>query len=176
EREQFKVSAGGLSRNKRTFALMLLHTGCRISEGLSVKVRHVDFSGRCVTFETLKRRKKGIFRQVPLPDEYLQALDDAFDLRALQKKNSKTRDEYLWGWSRKYGYETIREVMALAGLQGIHATPKGLRHGYVIACLDKGIPLNMVSKWVGHASIETTVIYANALGQEERNLAARLWG
>ncbi len=176
ERERFRQCAGEVSRDRRTLALMLYNSGCRISEGLAVKVRHIDFSGQCVTFETLKQRKKKVFRQVPLPDDYLQALDDAFDLRTLQKKNSKARDEYLWGWSRRYGYEAIKEVMELAGLHGIHATPKGLRHGFAIACIDKGVPLNMVCKWMGHASIETTAIYANASGQEERKIAAKLWG
>jgi site-specific recombinase XerD len=53
--------------------------------------------------------------------------------------------------------------------------PKGLRHAFAIACLDKGLPLNMVQKWLGHSSIETTAIYANAVGKEERKLAAKLW-
>jgi hypothetical protein len=39
----------------------------------------------------------------------------------------------------------------------------------------KSIPLNMLSKWMGHASLEVTAIYANALGEEQRNIAARMW-
>jgi len=60
-------------------------------------------------------------------------------------------------------------------IEGIQATPKGLRHGYAIACLDKGIALNMVQKWMGHKHIQTTAIYANATGKEERKIAAKLW-
>jgi hypothetical protein len=33
----------------------------------------------------------------------------------------------------------------------------------------------MLSKWMGHASLEVTAIYANALGTEELALAARMW-
>ena len=62
-----------------------------------------------------------------------------------------------------------------AKLTGLAATPKGLRHGFAIACLDKNIPLTMVQKWMGHTSITTTAIYANATGEEERNIATRLW-
>jgi hypothetical protein len=28
---------------------------------------------------------------------------------------------------------------------------------------------------MGHASLEVTAIYANALGEEQRNIAARMW-
>lgn len=30
--------------------------------------------------------------------------------------------------------------------------------------------------WMGHASLEVTAIYANALGAEEQGIAARMWG
>ena len=176
EREQFRLATTKVSKNKRMFALMLYHTGCRISEGLNVQVKHIDFSAGSVTIETLKRRKKGVFRQVPLPDDFLQALDNAYDLQMLQKRGNKSRNQYLWTWSRRYGYQVITEIMAISSLQGIYATPKGLRHAFAIACLDKDIGLNMVQKWMGHASMETTAIYANALGREERKIAGRLWG
>jgi len=41
--------------------------------------------------------------------------------------------------------------------------------------LSKNVPLNMVSKWKGHSRIETTAIYANAVGEEQQSIAARLW-
>ena len=39
----------------------------------------------------------------------------------------------------------------------------------------KGIPLNLVQRWLGHAQLSTTAIYADAVGEEERHIAARLW-
>jgi integrase/recombinase XerD len=50
-----------------------------------------------------------------------------------------------------------------------------LRHGYGIAAVDKGIALNMLQKWLGHSQMSTTAIYADATGEEERNIAARMW-
>ena len=52
---------------------------------------------------------------------------------------------------------------------------KGLRHGYGVHAIGSGVPLNMLSKWMGHASLEVTAIYANALGEEQHNIAARMW-
>ena len=38
-----------------------------------------------------------------------------------------------------------------------------------------GVPLNMLSKWMGHSTLEVTAIYANATGAEEQGIAARMW-
>jgi len=174
ERERFYIATGEVSKDWRAFGRMLYFTGCRISEALNLKVKDIDFSSEAVTINTLKQRRDGVYRQVPLSENYLSSLDDAFDLRMLQKR-SKPRNEYVWGWSRRHGYRVIMDMMGKAQLTGIQSTPKGLRHGFAIACLDKGLPLNMVQKWMGHSSIETTAIYANATGQEERKLLAKLW-
>jgi hypothetical protein len=32
-----------------------------------------------------------------------------------------------------------------------------------------------VSKWMGHAKMETTAIYCNAVGEEQQTIAARMW-
>ena len=39
----------------------------------------------------------------------------------------------------------------------------------------KGIPLDIVQRRLGHARIETMAIYASAIGDDERNLARRAW-
>jgi hypothetical protein len=53
--------------------------------------------------------------------------------------------------------------------------PKGLRHSFRIHAIRSGAPLNLVQRWLGHASMTTTAIYLDALGEEEREIAARLW-
>jgi len=32
-----------------------------------------------------------------------------------------------------------------------------------------------LQKWLGHAQLSTTAIYANAIGKEEQDIAARMW-
>src|SRR4051794_15880142 len=62
-------------------------------------------------------------------------------------------------------WRQVTAVMAAAGIPpGPHHTPKGLRHGFGIHAISSGVPLNMLCKWMGHASMEVTAIYANALG------------
>jgi hypothetical protein len=41
--------------------------------------------------------------------------------------------------------------------------------------LSAGIPLNLVQKWLGRAQLTTTAIYADAVGEEEQSIAARMW-
>ena len=82
----------------------------------------------------------------------------------------------LWPWSRMTAWHHVTAVMAAADIPaGPHRSPKGLRHGFGVNAISSGVPLNMLSKWMGHASLEVTAIYANALGAEEQGIAARMW-
>ncbi len=75
-------------------------------------------------------------------------------------------------------FRRVQEVIAAAAIpdgDGPHACPKGLRHGFGVQAVSRGIALNMVQKWLGHAQLTTTAIYANAVGEEEQSIAARMW-
>ena len=73
------------------------------------------------------------------------------------------------------GWRAVHKVMTAAGLTGPHASPKGLRHGFGVRAVSEGISLNLVQKWLGHAQLTTTAIYADAPGEEEQSIAARMW-
>jgi len=65
--------------------------------------------------------------------------------------------------------------MQRTGINGPQASPKGLRHGFGVAAMQTKIPLNTVQKWLGHAQLSTTAIYADATGAEEQAIAERVW-
>jgi len=174
ERIQFLEFARLAENEQRTFCLMLYYTGARISEVLNMTYGNIDNTGLYVTIESLKKRRKGIFRRIPLPELFLDELQMVHNIKKHQK-NPKTKNDRLWTWTRNTGYRKIMGIMKLANIEGVHACPKGLRHSFAIHCLEKNIPLNMVSKWMGHSSLEVTTIYANALGKEERKIASRIW-
>lgn len=71
------------------------------------------------------------------------------------------------------GWRAVHDVMVAARLEGPHASPQGLRHSFGVSA---GIPLNLVQKWLGHAQLTTTAIYADAVGAEEKDIACRMWG
>ena len=151
----------------RAFYLTLFYTGCRISEGLNLKPERIDLTGKALVFETLKRRRRGHFRSVPIPDS-LTALFG----QVLAGPESPAR---IWNFSRTTAYRLVKDKMATAGITGGMACPKGLRHGFAVACIAQDIPLMTVQKWLGHARLETTAIYLDVTGDEERELAKRLW-
>lgn len=152
---------------RRAFCLALYYTGCRISEGLAMVVGRVDLSGKSVVFETLKQRKRGYFRAVPVPDGLVDLLREI--------TAGKDASAPVWDYSRTTAYRLIKEKMAEAGVAGAMACPKGLRHGFAVACITQNIPITKLQKWLGHGQLETTAIYLDVAGDDERAFAKRLW-
>jgi integrase/recombinase XerD len=167
ERKRFRMEAEKLPPSERSFCLLHYLTGLRISEALEATVARIDLGEGVVIIRSLKRRKDNVFRAVPLPMSYLKALK-------LMSADAPSESR-LWPFSRKTGYRIIKGVMRKAEISGLHASPKGLRHGFGIACVQQNIPLPTISKWMGHSSIKTTAIYLNAVGAEEREFARRIW-
>lgn len=152
------------------FCWLIAVTGCRISEALALTPANIDFEERIIVFECLKKRRRHVYRSIPAPTELLHAL------RLLVRTDRIRPTDRIWPWSRMTGYRRIREVMERACLAGTHASPKGLRHGFGVSAIQSGVPLNMVQRWLGHADMKTTAIYTSAMGPEERDIAARMWG
>lgn len=151
------------------FCLTLAFTGARISEVLALSAERIDESNEAIVFETLKQRKRGVFRAVPVPLRLIDLITTAttssiHDSRSL-----------LWPWRRTMAWKHVKRVMNAAGISKALCKPKALRHGFAVDAGQYGVPLNIVQRWMGHARLETTAIYAGAIGEEERNLAQRAW-
>lgn len=151
----------------RAFGLTLFYTGCRISEALNTPIGRIDSTAKAFVFETLKQRKRGCYRAIPIPKSLVAALR-----RMVEGKQPSDR---VWTFSRSTAYRFIKRLMVAAGIEGSMASPKGLRHSFAVASISQSIPLTTVQKWMGHARLDTTAIYLNVSGKEERELARRLW-
>jgi integrase/recombinase XerD len=176
ERETFLREAERADRQIRTLCMTLVYVGSRLSEALALTADRIDLAAGVLVFETLKKPRTGIYRAVPVPPALLDALDLVHGIRELQARRGKGRGVRLWPWSRMTGWRAVHAVMAAAGLDGPQASPKGLRHGFGVAAVSADIPLNLVEKWLGHAQLTTTAIYADAVGAEEKDIARRMWG
>ncbi len=150
---------------QQAFCLTMFHTGCRISEALALTVDQIDVSEGKLVFRTLKQRKVIRFRAIPIPPSLLQILTG----------QAITVDRRLFPFRRTKAWEVIKERMAEADLIGAKATPKGLRHAYAIACVSANIPLPKLQKWMGHSKLKTTAIYLDYVGNEDQELAKKLW-
>lgn len=165
ERLAFVYAASQECPAVASFCLTLTFTGARISEVLALTVGRIDVADEAIIFETLKQRKKRVFRAVPVPASLLPLLTG----------HAAGTDGRLWAWGRTTAWKTVKAVMRKAGVGQCLCKPKALRHAFAVEAGQKGIPLNIVQRWLGHARIETTAIYASAVGDEERNLARRAW-
>jgi integrase len=172
ERRRFAVAAATMPRDVELFCLTLAWSGARISEALNVTAAAFDLDRGVVALVTLKRRRRTI-REVVLPPDLLDALVEHYSLRDVHDLDA--RDKPLWPWCRQSGWRYIKSVMAQAGIAGDCAMPKGLRHGFAVAAFQACVPPHIVQKWMGHASLRTTAIYADVSGPEEHGFAERMW-
>ncbi|WP_394328445.1 tyrosine-type recombinase/integrase [Rhodobacter sp. 24-YEA-8] len=127
---------------------------------------NINASDGTIAVRSLKKRGAFIVREIPVPDHIINQL----------KSLSGAEDALLWTLSRSRAWWLIKAVMQDAKIgAGPHATPKGLRHAYGVHAIRSGIPITLVQRWLGHASLSTTAIYTHVLGHEEREIASRMW-
>ena len=145
--------------NPRARLLMMIEwrAGLRVSEALALEVGDLSLD---VELPTLRvRQGKGRkARIVPVHPELHSALSSA-----LQFGNVADGDRIVKA-SRSTADRWIREAAARAQRDG--SIPPGrrisshtLRHSYARHLLTSGIPINYLSRWLGHSSIQTTLIY-----------------
>ena len=173
ERQRVLAVMERLERERALFSLLLAWTGGRVSEVLDVRASSFQIERNIVALRTLKRRKPHV-REVPIAPGLMEAIDRQFGLRELQR-NPETANKRLWNFCRVTAWRYVKGAMLEAGVVGRPACPRGLRHGFGVGTLQALVPLNMVQKWMGHARISTTAIYADASGDEEADFAARFW-
>jgi site-specific recombinase XerD len=174
ERQRVLEVMQRLERDRALFSLLLMWTGGRVSEVLAVRASSFQIERNIVALRTLKRRKPHM-REVPIAPPLMTAIDNHFALRELQR-NPESAERRLWNFCRVTAWRYVKGAMLDAGIVGRPACPRGLRHGFGVGTLQAGVPLNLTQKWMGHADIRTTAIYADASGDEEATFAARFWG
>jgi integrase len=173
ERQRFAAAAETMAPEPRVLCLLLMWSGCRISEALAVTPVAIDREAGTVAFITLKRRGTSVVRQVPIPAMLIDELTDVFDL-AQRERDISLRTVRLWHSSRTTAWRWVKNVMKRAALSGAAAMPKGLRHTFGVAAF-QAVPPHIVQRWLGHASLRTTGIYGDVSGREEHLFAERIW-
>lgn len=179
ERLRFYEAVEGIENlAHKSLCMLILYTGCRVSEAVSLRRRHIDVEDETVVFKTLKQRNQNEGsnkkskttrirrRALPMPDWLV-------DLLLEQAPHHP--DGKLWNVHRSTALRWVKKHANDIGLDGEKATCKGLRHAFAIDNASQSVPLSTISKWLGHAKLENTKIYLNFVGSEERALAQRAW-
>ena len=135
----------------RTLCLMMWRTGLRIGEALALEWRDLDYAGDPPTL-LVRKSKTGSGRTVPLHGDLVQLFGN-------WPARHGPRDRVV-GLTRRTALRHIRDGIEAAGLDdespgtGVQkAGAHSLRHSAARHWLTAaGVPLNVVSQWLGHSS------------------------
>lgn len=163
------------------FIELAMATGCRRGELLALDWSDIDFDGQAVVISKaleqskagvrLKGTKSGHPRVLALPETALQALEA--HRRGKPGQRLVFPDEAGRYRAPDAVSKLIVRTLRKAGLQtgSLHT----LRHTHASLLLSRGIPLTVVSRRLGHASVDITArIYLHALPPDDRR-SAEVW-
>lgn len=112
ERTRFFEETKTLRTDKKLFYQLLYFTGARITEVHNLTPVNIDISNKMVVFETLKRRKEGIFREIPLPALILNELQNFIS------DDEKFADKCLWNFSLRTASRCVEGRYDQSGYYG----------------------------------------------------------
>ena len=156
----------------RLLMLIQWRAGLRISEALELERRDVQTD---TDRPTLKVRlgKGNRPRLVPVHPELAAALRTSLNYRHRRKRSQNAK---VVGVRRAAASAWIQETVERAVQTGVLAPGRRvsshtLRHSYARHLLANGVPLNLLSKWLGHRQLETTLIYLELVPDPAGTLA-----
>jgi site-specific recombinase XerD len=142
---------------------LMIATGLRVHELVSIDCRDIDLSGRTLRLLGKGQRERYVF----LPNAWLTSLTSSY----LQARKVMQLSEHQLLFNRKRQPLTtavVRRRLARAGrAAGVstHVTPHMLRHTAATQLIEAGVDIVYVSRLLGHASVNTTQIYTHVSDQ-----------
>lgn len=143
---------------------VLIDSGARIEEVLSLKLAGVNFEQLLITI----KGKGGKERIIPISPE-LRKILYLFESKHRVSKYS----EYLFSTKdgtkmmyRNY-IRALREVCEKLGITEVRLSPHGFRHYFSLNYLKQGGDIYTLSRILGHTTISTTQVYLRSMGIEQ---------
>jgi integrase/recombinase XerD len=144
-------------RRLHLLILILLDSGCRISEALTLRVRDIDMDNMLVTLDGKGRKQ----RIVPFSFELRKAL-----FRHIAEFNRKpeslllaSRNETQLG--RRVMLRDVKQACRRLGFTAPIRTLHAFRHTFAVNYLRRGGSVFHLQKVLGHSTLEMTRRYAN---------------
>ena len=153
EVEKMRIACGTNIRDNLVLELFLA-TGCRVSEVVGMRVEDIDMDNGCVKVLGKGQKERIVF----FSDRVLEYLERYLDGRKEGPVILSVRAPYQ-GIKKNALENIVREIAKKAGIAK-RVFPHLLRHTFATRALNKGMPLPTLCDIMGHASTETTRIYA----------------
>jgi len=155
-----QVLEAAIGPRQRLLILLMWRAGLRVSEAISLRVGDVSLYDDPPTLK-VRQGKGHKDRIVRLHGELRDALDVHFQY------GRPPQDSFvLDGVHRTTAHKWVREMGARA-LPGRRVFPHIFRHSAARHWLAEGVPINVVSKWLGHATLGTTMVYLELVPDPE---------
>ena len=123
------------------FVMTLFTLGCRISELMGITREDIREAGVEVT------TKGGYYRLKPMARDFASKL----------RKYAASKDDKPFSGKYSFYYARLKELGKAAGVEKI--SPHMLRHARAVDLRRKGMSLDLLQQFLGHASITTTAVY-----------------
>ena len=138
----------------------LYSTAARVSEVCAMKISDVDFTEHTVIIRCGKGGKQrttflNAESEISLKAYLFSRTDDDPYLFVTVKKP-------IHGVQKKCLEQEIQRIVSRCNIS-VHVTPHVFRHTAASLALQRGMPIDQVQKWLGHARIQTTLRYAKTL-------------
>jgi integrase/recombinase XerD len=161
----------------RAMMEVLYSSGLRVGECVALSVFDVDLQGGTVRVNEGKGRKD---RDVPLGIEATRWLRRYMgQVRPLYAARAEEPTDALWLGRRGNAPTTLqvqwmfRKYRKGVDAQGVDLTPHGMRRALATGMLSHGADLGSIKGILGHARIETTARYAQALAVDVKQTHAK---
>jgi integrase/recombinase XerD len=159
----FLVAAGLSSARDHALCSLLALNGLRISEALGADVEHLGLERGHRTL--VVHRKGGKTVTIPLAPRTARALDLAIGERLDGPLFLGANDHRM---TRDAAARMVRRIAKSAGIPK-RIGPHSLRHSFITAALDAGVPLRDVQEAASHADPRTTMRYDRARQSLDRH-------
>ena len=140
---------------------LMLKTGLRVSEALALRRvdLRLDQEPPIIVVQANSPGNKGRkSREVPVPADVVESLRD------LASFHTKNRYRPMLHLSRQRIGQVMKEVARQVGIDPARAHPHAFRHTYGRNCVLRGVPIPVLQKWLGHASMVDTQRYVELAG------------
>lgn len=153
EMEKMRIACGTNIRDNAVLELFLA-TGCRVSEVVNMNLANMDLQAGYVKVIGKGQKERIVF----FSERALEYLETYLGDRRSGPVILSSRAPHQ-GLKKNALENIIRRIAKRAGL-GKRVFPHLLRHTFATRALNKGMPLPTLCDIMGHASVETTRIYA----------------
>ncbi len=147
-------------RNKCIFEVLLC-SGARVSELISIKVDDIDFNSCSIKVLGKGNKERLIFLNEHAIDSLHDYLDNSRSELLNNRKSDKLFINHIGGDLTTRGVRDIIDNIIKKAALNIKVTPHMFRHTFATMLLNEGCSLKSVQELLGHANMSTTSIYTH---------------